>query len=165
MNQPLKFLADIYHHADNKHSTDIIYLDFRRHSTQFYSNELLYTLSMLRITGPLWHWFKNYLSNCNNFVFIEDSSSSFLSVISGILQSSILGPLLFSVYINYIPFVAISKAYLSLCWWYKNLQSCIRFKGLFWSSTWHWLLYVLVIKMEHVITLLKMRHDSFRSFL
>ena len=69
LNQCLKFLANIYHHADNKHCTGIIYFGFKKAFDTFPHNVLLYKLWMLGITGLLWHWFKNYLFNRNHFCF------------------------------------------------------------------------------------------------
>lgn len=55
------------------------------------------------ITGQLWNWFRDYLSNRQHYVHIEGSSSDKLPVLSGVPQGSILGPVLFIVYINGIP--------------------------------------------------------------
>ena len=60
-----------------------------------------HNLRKLGSTGPLWHWL--YLSNHNHLVFIEISFSFSLPLLLGVLQGSVLGPLLVLVYVNDIP--------------------------------------------------------------
>ena len=55
------------------------------------------------ISGILWLWFKSYLFNRHQCVKINNKYSHLLPVLSGIPQGSILGPLLFLVYVNDIP--------------------------------------------------------------
>ena len=50
-------------------------------------------------------WFTNYLSNILQRVKLKDKVSSWSSVQGGIPQGSALGPLLFLVYVNAMPFV------------------------------------------------------------
>ena len=66
-------------------------------------NELLFKLWQMGITGPLWLWFREYLSCHLHFVSIDGCTSDLLPVLSGVPQGSILGPLLFIMYVNDIP--------------------------------------------------------------
>ena len=48
-------------------------------------------------------WFRSYLSNRWQAVYLEDSQSKMLPIVHGIPQGSILGPLLFRMSVNDLP--------------------------------------------------------------
>ena len=102
-SQLLCSFHNIMNSVDSKAACDVIYLDIRKAFDSIPYSELLFKLWTFGITGNLWHWCKDYLSNCSHFVCIDGHSSDLLPVRSGILQGSILGPLLFLVYIDNLP--------------------------------------------------------------
>ena len=52
------------------------------------------------IRGHILQWFESYLKNCKQFVWIKNFKSQIKSITCGVPQGSILGPLLFILYIN-----------------------------------------------------------------
>ena len=61
---------------------------------------LLRKLEKIGIQGLELEWFKNYLNNRNQFVYTNGEKSNLLGINKGVPQGSILGPILFLIYIN-----------------------------------------------------------------
>ena len=61
---------------------------------------LLYKLNYYGIRGTVLQWFDNYLSGRSQFVSIENNKSDIQPISCGVPQGSILGPLLYLVYVN-----------------------------------------------------------------
>ena len=80
--------------------TDMIYLDFAKAFDKVDHGVLLHKLKQLGITGKLGNWLLSFLSNRNHFVRILGGVSSDGSVLSGVPQGTVLGPLLFLVLLS-----------------------------------------------------------------
>ena len=61
---------------------------------------LLRKLEYYGITGRSIQWFRSYLSDRKQYVYVNGHSSSMREISTGVAQGSILGPLLFLIYIN-----------------------------------------------------------------
>jgi ribonuclease P/MRP protein subunit RPP40 len=96
----LECLNDWTRWIDNSMPIDVVYLDFEKAFDKVSHSLLLVKLEHNRIRGSLLKWISAFLRNRNFYVKIGSASSAMQDVVSGVPQGSVLGPLMFLVYIS-----------------------------------------------------------------
>jgi len=102
----LKLVDQITEKLNNKQFTIGIFIDLSKAFDTIDHKILISKLQHYGIRGIALEWFKSYLTNRHQYVNIGESNSSMQHVSCGIPQGSILGPMLFIIYINDITFAS-----------------------------------------------------------
>ena len=102
-SQLLEVVEDFTNYLDKNETFDVIYLDFKKAFDSVPHKRLLNKLESYGITGKIHTWIESFLTNRTQKVIVGEGESKSSPVISGIPQGSILGPILFTIYINDLP--------------------------------------------------------------
>ena len=85
---------------EKSNNIDVIYLDFAKAFDKVNYGILLNKLKKIGINGKIGMWIHNFLSNRQQCVAVNGTTSSEAQVRSSVLQGSVLGPLLFVIHIS-----------------------------------------------------------------
>ncbi|CAG2249633.1 unnamed protein product [Mytilus edulis] len=123
--QLLEVLDEWSELIDSGFPLDSIFLDFSKAFDTVPHQRLFLKLEKLGIKGCILNWIKSFLSGRKQCVLINNTTSTWSDVVSGVPQGSVLGPVLFLTFINDLPDVVegIVKVFADDCKVYSKVSS------------------------------------------
>ena len=139
-------IEDLDSALDSHDQIDLIVLDFCKAFDKVPHQRLLLNLNQFGIKGNILRWIESFLTSRTQHVVLEGATSNQIHVTSGVSQGTVLGPLLFLIYINDIENNIDSQLRLFAddCLLYrvtKSARDCVNLQNDIsqlcdWESTW-----------------------------
>ena len=102
-------VEDLARNAGFGKQTDLILLDFPKAFDKVYHSKLIWKLHNYEIRANVLSWMRAFLGDRSQRVVVGGEESDSVPVTSGVPQWSVLGPIMFLVYINDLPENVISR--------------------------------------------------------
>ena len=126
----IKVIDDLLFNLDNDCVSGMVLIDYRKAFDMIDHTLLLKKLEVYGLSAETLQWFTSYLRNRRQLVKLGDNQSNVATVPHGIPQGSILGPLLFIIFINDLPFHVTSST-VDLYADDTTLTSCANFSSIY----------------------------------
>ena len=110
--QLIKILDEWTSEMDKGNYIDVIYMDFQKAFDTVPHTRLISKLKSFNIRNDLVNWIEAFITNRRQKVAVNGKESNWHKVTSGIPQGSVLGPLLFVLYVNDLPDLTKSNTFL-----------------------------------------------------
>ena len=149
--QLVTLVHELSEDTDRGRQTDMIILVFSKAFDHVPHIQLLAKIHHYGIRGPTYNGIRSFLKDINQLVVVDGATSDKVQVVRGVPQDTVLGPLLFLMFINDLPDTVTSntRRFADDCIIYrtvKSIQDCLQLQEdlrelATWKETWGMLFY------------------------
>ena len=99
LTQLIEHVDTVLRSLNEGNEVDVIYLDYSKAFDKVDHRLLLEKLKLYGISGKVYNWLESFLTGRQQTVVVDGAKSTFQAVTSGVPQGTVLGPILFIVYV------------------------------------------------------------------
>ena len=105
----LELLDRVYSNLDTKNSCIGVFLDLSKAFDTIDHSVLLHKLSHYGFRGKIQNWFSSYLEDRKQYTYVNGKKSTLSIIPKGVPQGSVLGTILYTIYVNDMQYAATLK--------------------------------------------------------